>query len=1292
MADSSSSSLKGGGGGSRSRRSWTVSAADSDILESSSRSNGRSSIESIERPKTQAGETPDSAKAGSSGFSKLLKSRRRRKEKSQKQADEPPVPELIPEQELRNIPSNVSNGGDSVAVSTATSSNNSSGLPEREVIQLLTDDSEPDKTPPLTSHNSHTGFYTSSSPLINTTSVDSAADTEGTPEDVASGISDPSATGSDSAQSENPRRPRAQTSMTLDVPDSSGKRRSVSPGRRLKEAFTATDKDKKNTTEDTDASSSKSGGSKTGKGLFGSRRSSLSSRRAQAQASQETPPPVPSPIRTDVWNTDPNEDKQDKPRSLQASPLPNTPPHTAIPIPTPATTVTPPTPTEHRPLNSQIMTEAITDSPESIPGRNSMSSADVTVSPSGNMISHRRVRSASAAHGPSKLSTSMTALTPLEEAKTPKSGASQQSGFFSSMFSAAQNAASSITNTLNAPPKSRTLSQPSSAGTDGATRGNGIEEQENALENPNGSEDGKPTAVDTLGTGNLNFSHLDIDAQPGEVVSTADGVVVTKPGSPLDRRKNMAVYRRDEEASKLEDQRAARAVNMAYEKPLDASVLGSPGDDVIESQSTISLPRDGFMSGDRTPPSGSVIDGDIGSGGIRRTGSVRSRLARRHRGSSGATTSTIGAIGASAINLGIPGVNSSVPRLTGFAVASKKRNRDFHQLFRSVPEDDYLIEDYSCALQREIILAGRIYISEGHICFSSNILGWVTTLVISFDEVVAIEKENTAMVFPNAIAIQTLHARHTFRSLLSRESTYDLMVNIWKINHPSLKSSVNGTRVTNGTGDKTEKVGEGEAESDTESDVSDEDEVYDEDEEGDHAESFFEAGASANGSERSLPLKAGLSRQPSGLSGNGASPAGANSGGDTKNGDKAASKEADFPGPATHAPTEYTNPDGQYEKVIKDELIPAPLGKVYSLVFGPSSGDFMTKFLVDNQKSGELQFEGTAKGLTNESRVRKYSYIKPLNAPIGPKQTKCISTENLDFLDLEKAVLVTLSTQTPDVPSGNVFACKTKYLFTWAPGNQTRFLMTCTIEWTGKSWLKGPIEKGAIDGQTAFGNELVKALKVGVVPRGRTAGNGGKKGRRKKGDAGARESSAAASNKLGGDSSGGQSESWGLLEPIRPILEPLTSMLKPLWSGNIAILLVGLLLYLAFFRTPSSPSMIGHHPGHPGLSLPQRLAAYDEMWRREESELWNWLEDRVGMDGMVFPALHHRMPAPTHKAPRVNAADERDLIDRLREEKVSDREMDHAIRTTRQRLDILEEMMNNRRADRDPQEPLRSEL
>ncbi|KAJ5360268.1 hypothetical protein N7517_009459 [Penicillium concentricum] len=1266
MADSSSSSLKGEN---RSRRSWTISAESSAI-----ESNGRSSHDStLERPKTQGGEVDP--KAGPSGFSKLLDARRRRKQNKKKnqKTDEPAVPTVVVEHDLHESRSNESRDGTSAAPSSIAES----FAPEGEGNHLLTDDDEPDGPPPLTSHNSHTGFYTSSSPLFKTTSVD-AAETENSHADAESAVSGLSATGSESNPSERMSR-RATSGMALDVPtDQNGKKRSASPGRRFKEAFTS---DKKGNHEDPEVSSTKPG-HKSGRGLFGgSRRSSLSSK--QVQAPPDDVPPLPAPIRTDLTN--------DKPRSLEASPMPNTPPHTAIPAP--ATTVTPPTPTDHRPLSAQILSNNVTDSPESIQSENSPSSGVTTVSPSGNMISHRRVRSASAAHGPSKLSNSMSvALTPLEEkppsAKSPSS--TQQTGFFSSVFSVAQNAATSFSNSINAQQRNRPTSQPVPADGDRSLNGSNSEESERTSDNGSKIADGRPSAVETLGAGDLNFSHLDIDARPGESITTADGVVITKPGNPVDKRNNTAVSRRDEEAAKLEDKRAARAVQVAYEKPSDL-------EDALEIQSTTSLPKDGIIMGDQTPPSGSVLDGDL-SGGLRRTGSVRSRLARRHRGSSGATASTIGAIGVNAIALGAPGINSSVPRLTGFAVASKKRNRDFHQLFRSVPEDDYLIEDYSCALQREIILAGRIYISEGHICFSSNILGWVTTLVISFDEVVAIEKENTAMVFPNAIAIQTLHARHTFRSLLSRESTYDLMVNIWKINHPTIKSSVNGTRVTNGTGDKTEKVGEEESESET--DPSDEDEIYDEDEEGDNADSFFEAGGSANASAVSLP-RAGLSRKASSLSANAAIPAAGTNGngdkksGDKKNGDKGVSKDAppDFPGPATHAPTEYVNADGQYEKVIKDEVIPAPLGKVFSLVFGPASGEFMTKFLAENQKCGELQFEGTAKGLTMEVPTRKYSYIKPLNGSIGPRQTKCISTETLDFLDLEKAVLVTLSTQTPDVPSGNVFATKTKYLFTWAAGNQTRFLMTCTIEWSGKSWLKGPIEKGAIDGQTAFGNDILKALQVGVVPRGRSNGAGRGKGKRKKGDGARRESTAAASSKIAMDSKAGKQESWGLFEPVRPLLEPFTSILSPLWSGNFAILIIVILFYMAFFRSSSSSSMASHEAGCPGHGLPQRLAAYEEMWRREETELWNWLEDRVGMDGMVFPNVY-RSPEPhtSRRSYGVSTSDERELAERLREEKVSDREMDHVLRTTRQRLEVLEEMMGKRKAQWKVDEPVKSEL
>ncbi|GIC89762.1 uncharacterized protein Aud_006187 [Aspergillus udagawae] len=1237
-------------GFSKSNRTWTT-PADLDTMWSSGRSNGRTSISSgSDRPKSQAGEVAETAKAGSSGFSKLLNARRKRKkEKEQKKTEEL---SLVSEndQDLQESRSNESRG--------ESSSANDNLSPPGEVINLLTDDSEPDRTPPLTTRNSHTGFYTSSSPLIKTTSVD-PNDTDEALADVESAVSGPSATGSETFLEGELSRPATSSGPMLSIPEErSSKKRSVSPGRRLKSAFSSNSNKKDSSRE---RASSTSGESKKSGGLL-SRRSSLSSKRSQTMSIE--PPPVPTPIRTDV--------KEDKPLRVPEGPNPpRTPPHTAHPAP--QTTVTPPTPTNGRSEFPKLFSSPdITESPESVKSKDLPSG--VVVSTSGNMISHRRVRSASSAsHKPSKLSNSISALTPTAEepkATSRSPSSNQQTGFFSSVFSAAQNAASTLSSSLNPQAKARTVAQPEPAASDESPpKGTA----EGSKENERPPEERKASAIDTLGSGDLNFSHLGIDAPSGGSVSTPDGVVITKPDRAPEKR---AAYQKDEEAARLEDQHAARAVYMAYEKPSEQS-LAHPAEEGLELQSTNSLSRaDG--GGDQTTPSGSIFEGESGTR-PHRSGSVRSRLAqRRHRGSSGATASTVGLAGASAIALGVPGANASVPRLTGFAVASKKRNRDFHQLFRSVPEDDYLIEDYSCALQREIILAGRIYISEGHICFSSNILGWVTTLVISFDEIVAIEKESTAMVFPNAIAIQTLHARHTFRSLLSRESTYDLMVNIWKINHPALKSSVNGTRVATGTGDKTEKAGE----SEVESDVEEEDEIYDEDEEGDNAESVFgPGGASANGSERSLPTK-GLSRQASGLlqNGNGTAPtAMPNSNGESKSGKPSpgGDADADFPGPATHPPTEYTEPNGQYDKVIKDEIIPAPLGKVYSYVFGPASGSFIPKFLVENQKSGELQFESDKKGLTNESNTRKYSYIKPLNGSIGPKQTKCISTETLDFLDLEKAVLVTLSTQTPDVPSGNVFCTKTKYLFTWAPGNQTRFFMTCTIEWSGKSWLKGPIEKGAIDGQTTFGNELVAALKAAVAPRARGAGATkavGKNGKRRKADTGPEEAATVASNTTQ-EAKVLQAKSWGFLEPVHGLLGPVVDILKPALNGNVAVLVIGILLFMVLFRSPSQTSRASHDIGCPGYSLPQRLAAYEEMWRREESELWSWLEDRVGMEGMAFPAASR----PTDSQLRQGS---HQLQDKLRNERMSDREMNHAIRTTRERLDVLEEILSRRNSQK----------
>lgn len=727
---------------------------------------------------------------------------------------------------------------------------------------------------------------------------------------------------------------------------------------------------------------------------------------------------------------------------------PQTP--TSPSLQTPVTTVTPPTPTDQRrdtPFNSPILNQGS-------PGTN----PDVTVSSSGNMISHRRVRSET---GPSKLSNAMSApLTPtIEEirtpgGRTPGTQGSPSGGFFSSVFTAAQNAANTLSNTIsNNPPRPKSAPLP-------AEEANGeVEESSIQVEGAHRApvDEKKPLAIETLGSGDLSLDHLGITSdRPGSSKSS------TFPSISNDQTKRSVdgqLVQRDEAIARLEGAQAARAVSAAYSDKTVEPASTPVAEDVASIRPRSA--HESSLGGDGTPPNGSIFEGDKAT---RRSGSVRSRVgavARRHRNSSSATGNTIGAaIAAGHAGLANPTANGSVPKLTGFAVANKKRNKDFHQTFRSVPEDDFLIEDYSCALQREILLAGRLYVSEGHVCFSSNILGWVTMLVISFDEIVSVEKESTAMVFPNAIAIQTLQARHTFRSLLSREATYELLIGIWKLSHPNLKSSLNGAHLdAGGTGDKTEKVEASGSEVD--SDGSEEEEVYDEDEDDDDGGSVINAAAGVPGGDDQADPGKAVTRKASNIGAAiGSAAGGVPTQSDGKAGDKAAaisSAAPDFPGPATHAPTECGDSDTHYDKVLKDEVIPAPLGKIYSLMFGAASGGFISKWMIDELKVTDLQMEDDKKGLTQDKPTRFYSYIKPLNAAIGPRTTKCLSTENLDAFDLEKAVSVTITTQTPDVPSGNVFSVKTRYCLMWGPNNSTRVLINCAVEWTGKSWLKGKI-------------------------------------------------------------------------------------------------------------------------------------------------------------------------------------------------------------------------------------------
>ena len=67
-------------------------------------------------------------------------------------------------------------------------------------------------------------------------------------------------------------------------------------------------------------------------------------------------------------------------------------------------------------------------------------------------------------------------------------------------------------------------------------------------------------------------------------------------------------------------------------------------------------------------------------------------------------------------------------------------------------------------------------------------------------------------------------------------------------------------------------------------------------------------------------------------------------------------------------------------------------------------------------------------------------------------------------------------------------------------------------------------------------------------------------------------------------------------------------------------MVIGFLLFIILFnwiRTPSASSR--KNLTHLDIPTPQRLAAYEEIWRKEESELWHWLEERVGVQEILYP-------------------------------------------------------------------------
>jgi hypothetical protein len=66
-----------------------------------------------------------------------------------------------------------------------------------------------------------------------------------------------------------------------------------------------------------------------------------------------------------------------------------------------------------------------------------------------------------------------------------------------------------------------------------------------------------------------------------------------------------------------------------------------------------------------------------------------------------------------------------------FAMTHREKNEEIHKIFVQLPTSEKLIDDYSSALQRDILIHGRLYLTQNWLCFYANIFSW-ETLVINY--------------------------------------------------------------------------------------------------------------------------------------------------------------------------------------------------------------------------------------------------------------------------------------------------------------------------------------------------------------------------------------------------------------------------------------------------------------------------------------------------------------------------------------------------------------------------------
>lgn len=331
--------------------------------------------------------------------------------------------------------------------------------------------------------------------------------------------------------------------------------------------------------------------------------------------------------------------------------------------------------------------------------------------------------------------------------------------------------------------------------------------------------------------------------------------------------------------------------------------------------------------------------------------------------------------------------------------------------------------------------------------------------------------------------------------------------------------------------------------------------------------------------------------------------------------------------PFTHGPTEPTIQSAKGDTIIEKNInLPASLGTIYQLLFGDDTS--YIKKIVEKQNNFNLS---EIPAFTN--KTRDYSYIKKLNNSLGPKQTKCLITENIEHFDMNDYILIRQISKTPDVPSGNNFAVHSRIFLSWAANNTTNLTVITNIVWSGKSFLKGAIEKGSIDGQKGSTKILISEVKDIIS-------SASKKTRRRKGskEKKVEEEEEEEEKKEAIVSTAEEAVPSGIMGMISDMIHPLIEGFDITSLSGIATIIFSLIIFIllltsVFGRKSSKTNFRLIKPGRiaidnveynyvPSFKTLYELYENDIRQNRKrkysgnnivaetESGIWEWINDR----------------------------------------------------------------------------------